>query len=286
MALVPFPNKASKAASASDEPDWDDHEPEEDTAGKMSFLDHLDELRRRIITSLIAVGIAFVFTFYFVNELLLFILTPMQQMAGQTLSYIDPTEGFILKIKIALMAGLIIATPIVFTQVWLFIAPGLYSHEKKLAFPFVAMSTFFFVGGAVFSHYVAFPVVWKFLAEQTLTVIDPATQLPKNILEFQPRVEPAFSLYLRLILAMGLTFELPTVVLFLARMGLVTPRFLVKNFKYAVMIIMVAAAVLSPDGGGVGMVAMGGPVVGLYILSIGLAWLFGKKRKKLEAETA
>ena len=92
-------------------------------------------------------------------------------------------------------------------------------------------------------------------------------------------------LYLRLILAMGLTFELPTIVLFLARMGLVTPRFLIRNIKYAVMIIMVAAAVLSPDGGGVGMVVMGGPVVGLYILSIGLAWLFGKKRTKLDEET-
>jgi sec-independent protein translocase protein TatC len=105
-----------------------------------------------------------------------------------------------------------------------------------------------------------------------------------DFITFMPRVEPAFSLYLRLILALGLTFELPTVVLFLARMGLVTPRFMIKNFKYAVMIIVVAAAVLSPDPGGVGMLAMGGPVVILYILSIGLAWMFGKKRKK-EAES-
>ena len=285
MALVPFPNKASKA-SASDEPDWDDHEPEEDTAGKMSFLDHLDELRRRIITSLIAVAIAFVFTFFYIDQILLFILTPMEQMAGHTLSFIDPTEGFVLKVKVALMAGLIVAAPVVFTQVWLFIAPGLYAHEKKMAIPFVVMSTVFFVSGAVFSHYGVFPVVWKFLAEQTLTVVDPVTNVSRQILTFEPRVEPAFSLYLRLVLALGVTFELPTVVLFLARMGLVTPRFLIRNIKYAVMIIMVAAAVLSPDGGGVGMVVMGGPVVGLYILSIGLAWMFGKKRKKPAEEPA
>lgn len=286
MALVPFPNKAAKPAATDDEPDWDDHDPEQDTAGgKMSFLDHLDELRRRLIVSIVAVGVAFVFTFIYVNDILLFILLPMEQMAGHTLSYIDPTEGFILKVKIALMAGLIVASPVVFTQVWLFIAPGLYSHEKKLAVPFVLMSTFFFVGGAVFCHYVVFPVVWMFLAEQTLTFIDPVTKASRQILAFEPRVEPAFSLYLRLILAMGLTFELPTIVLFLARMGLVTPRFLIRNIKYAVMIIMVAAAVLSPDGGGVGMVVMGGPVVGLYILSIGLAWLFGKKRTKLDEET-
>jgi sec-independent protein translocase protein TatC len=286
MALVPFPSKAAKLASADDEPDWDDHEPEDETGGKMSFLDHLDELRRRIIVSLIAVGVAFIFTFIYVDEILLFILLPMEEMAGHTLSYIDPTEGFILKIKLALMAGLIVASPVVFAQVWLFIAPGLYSHEKKLAVPFVIMSTVFFITGAVFSHYGVFPVVWKFLAEQTLTVVDPVTNASRQILAFEPRVEPAFSLYLRLILAMGLTFELPTIVLFLARMGLVTPRFLIRNIKYAVMIIMVAAAVLSPDGGGVGMVVMGGPVVGLYVLSIGLAWMFGKKRKKLEEDTA
>jgi sec-independent protein translocase protein TatC len=112
------------------------------------------------------------------------------------------------------------------------------------------------------------------------------TKASRQILAFEPRVEPAFSLYLRLILAMGVTFELPTLVLFLARMGLVTPRFLIRNIKYAVMIIMVAAAVLSPDGGGVGMVVMGGPVVGLYVLSIGLAWMFGKKRRTPEDDAA
>jgi sec-independent protein translocase protein TatC len=286
MALVPFPNKAAKLAANDDEPDWDDHELDDTAGGKMSFLEHLDELRRRIIISLIAVGVAFVFTFIYVDDILLFILLPMEQMAGHTLSYIDPTEGFILKIKLALMAGLILASPVVFTQVWLFIAPGLYSHEKKLAVPFVVMSTVFFVAGAVFSHYGVFPVVWRFLAEQTLTIVDPVTKASRQILAFEPRVEPAFSLYLRLILAMGVTFELPTLVLFLARMGLVTPRFLIRNIKYAVMIIMVAAAVLSPDGGGVGMVVMGGPVVGLYVLSIGLAWMFGKKRKTFEEDPA
>ena len=288
MALVPFPNKVAKPAANDDEPDWDDHDPELESSGggKMSFLDHLDELRRRIIISVIAVGAAFIFTFIYVNEILLFILLPMEAIAGQTLSYIDPTEGFFLKIKIALMAGLIVAAPVVFTQVWLFIAPGLYAHEKKLAIPFVLMSTFFFVGGAVFSHYVVFPIVWKFLAEQGLTLVDPVTKVARQVLTFEPRVEPAFSLYLRLVLALGITFELPTVVLFLAKMGLVTPRFLIRNIKYAVMIIMVAAAVLSPDGGGVGMLAMGAPVVGLYIFSIGLAWMFGKKRKKPEEEPA
>jgi len=99
-----------------------------------------------------------------------------------------------------------------------------------------------------------------------------------------PRIEPAFSWYLRLMLGTGLTFQLPTLVLFLAKMGLITPRFMIRNFKYAVMIIAVFAAVISPDPGGVGMLMMGGPVVVLYIFSIGLAWLFGKKKKKYEDE--
>ena len=98
-------------------------------------------------------------------------------------------------------------------------------------------------------------------------------------LTFAPRVEPAFSMYLRLILALGITFQLPTLVLFLARMGMVSARFMIRNFKYAVILIVLAAAVLSPDGGGVGMFAMAGPVIVLYIGSIGLAWLFGKKRQ-------
>jgi sec-independent protein translocase protein TatC len=269
MALVPFPNKASQAVDDLD-PDWDDHEPESADGGRMSFLDHLDELRRRIIWSLIAVAVGFAVAFYFINELFAFIMVPMQRMlpAGQTLIYTDPSEAFFLQIKIGLMAGLILASPAVASQVWLFIAPGLYSHEKKLAIPFILMSTVFFVGGSAFSHYQVFPIVWQFFVS-----------FNNEFLTFTPRVEPAFSMYLRLVLAMGLTFQLPTVVLFLARMGMITPRFMIKNFKYAVMIIILAAAVLSPDGGGVGMLAMGGPVIILYVFSIGLAWMFGKKRK-------
>src|SRR5688572_9739725 len=278
MALVPFPSKGTKPALDQElEPDWDDQEPESDEGGKMSFLDHLDELRRRIIYSVVAVLVGLGISLFFVNELFEFIFRPMQALppAGQTLIYTDPSEAFFLQIKIALMAGLIVASPVVFAQVWLFIAPGLYAHEKKLAIPFIVMSTFFFVAGAAFSHYMDFPIVWRFFVGFTT-----------EFLTFTPRVEPAFSMYLRLILALAITFQLPTVVLFLARMGMVTPRFMIRNFKYAVMIIVLASAVLSPDGGGVGMLAMGGPVVVLYIFSIGLAWVFGKKRQKLAPEEA
>lgn len=275
MALVPFPNKAAKPASADDEPDWDDREPGDETGGKMSFLDHLDELRRRIIYSLVGVFVGFGVAFFWLNDIFWFIFKPMQAVLppGQMMIYTEPGEQFFLMFKIGLMAGLIVASPLVFSQVWLFIAPGLYAHEKRLAIPFIVMGTVLFVGGAAFSHYMVFPVIWKFFATSSI-----------DFVTFMPRIEPAFSWYLRLMLGVGVTFQLPTVVLFLAKMGLITPRFMIRNFKYAVMIIAIIAAVLSPDPGGVGMLMMGGPVVVLYILSIGLAWLFGKKRKTIEEE--
>ena len=273
MALVPFPNKAQK-------PDPDDElEPVDDEegsgAGKMSFLEHLDELRRRIIVSLAAVAVGLGVALFFVGPLFQFIFRPMQALlpAGQTLIYTDPSEAFFLQIKIAAMGGLLLASPVVASQVWLFVAPGLYAHEKKLAIPFIMMSSFFFVAGCAFSHYLVFPIVWRFFVS-----------FSTDFLTFMPRVEPAFSMYLRLALALGVTFQLPTIVLFLARLGVVTPRFMIRHFKYAVLLIVIASAVLSPDGGGVGMLAMGGPVIILYILSIGLAWMFGKKRTPVLSE--
>ena len=278
MALVPFPKKTSPALPDDSDPDDSavDLESQDDAAGKMSFLDHLDELRRRIIVGVLSVLVGFVIVIFFIGDVFDFVMRPMQAMlpAGQTLIYTEPGEEFMLHIKLALIAGLIVAGPLVFTQLWLFIAPGLYAHEKKLAIPFVAMSTILFTGGAAFSHYIVFPITWTFFVNFGDN---------SDIVTFMPRVEPAFSLYMRLILALGITFQLPTLVLFLARMGLITPRFMIRNFKYAVLIIIIVAAVLSPDGAGLGLLAMGAPVILLYILSIGLAWLFGKK-KAVEAE--
>jgi sec-independent protein translocase protein TatC len=265
VALVPFPSKAAAAPDHRD-PD-DDVDAEEHDAGKMSFLEHLDELRLRIIYTVISIGIGFVISFFFINEIFDFIMRPLKQMLppGGTLIYTDPTEAFVLYIKIALIAGLILASPAVMTQVWLFVAPGLYSNEKKWAIPFVVMSSFFFVLGAAFSHYVVFPLTWKFFVSFTT-----------DIVTFAPRIEPAFSMYLRLLLAFGIVFQMPTLVLFLARMGLVSARFLIRNFKFAVLIMVIVSAVITPDGGGVSLVAMTGPMILLYGLSIVLAWIFGK----------
>jgi sec-independent protein translocase protein TatC len=271
MALVPFPQKN---AVTGPEPDWDG-EPDLDESGKMSFLEHLDELRKRIVWSAIAIGLGFCIAAVFVREIYSFVMDPMQDLLGPggQLIYTEPTEAFGLYIKLAVIAGLMIASPVIMTQVWLFIAPGLYAHEKKFAVPFVGLSSICFIVGAAFAHYVVFPLSWEFLgsfAGETLT--------------FMPRVQPAFSLYLKLVIAFGLVFQMPPVVLILSRLGIVTSRFLIKNFKYAVLIIFVAAAILTPDASPITQTAMAGPMIVLYWISIGLAWLFGKRRRTSDDE--
>ncbi len=277
MALVPFPSKAPTPVS-DDDIDRDEFDGEDSGAGKMSFLDHLDELRQRIIWALGSVFGGVIITFFFINDIFNFIMRPLQQMLppGGKMVYTDPAEAFMLDVKIALIAGLIIASPMVFAQLWLFIAPGLYSHEKKWAIPFIVLSTLGFVGGAAFSHYVVFPLTWRFFASFT-----------SDVVTFMPRIEPAFQVYLRMLLAFGVVFQMPTLVLFLARMGMLTAGFMWKHFKFAVLLIVILSAVVTPDGGGVSLVAMSVPLTGLYIFSIGLAWAFGKKRPKaLEGESA
>ena len=271
MALVPFPQKT--AAPEDPEPDWDDSEEDSSGGGKMSFLEHLDELRRRIIWALIAVAVGFAIACFFLDNLFHFVMDPMQALLqpGETLTYIDPTEAFGLYLKLAVIAGLMLASPIVMTQVWLFVAPGLYAHEKKFAIPFVVLSSACFIIGAWFSHQIVFPMSWKFLAS-----------FSNDVMKFQPRVEPAFSMYMKMLIAFGLVFQMPPVVLILSRMGVVTSRFLLRNFKYAVLIIFIAAAVLTPDASPITQTVMAGPMVLLYLISVLLAWLFGKKRRPVE----
>ena len=270
MALVPFPNKAPAAVPDEDlDPDRESIQDDGDKADKMSFLAHLDELRQRIIYAVISIAVGFVIAFFFINRIFDFIMRPLQQLLppGGTLIFTEPSEAFILYIKIALIGGLLLASPAVMAQVWLFIAPGLYANEKKWAIPFVLMSSFFFVSGAAFSHYVVFPLTWRFFASFTT-----------DILTFMPRIQPAFSIYLRLLIAFGVVFQMPIVVLFMARMGVLTAGYMIRNFKYAVLIIVIISAIVTPDGGGVSLVAMTVPLVLLYGFSIGLAWLFGRKR--------
>ena len=238
---------------------------------RMSFLEHLDELRKRIIRSVLAIGVGCAIAFTFLNRVIDFLTQPMRDMLpqGGDLVATAPSEYFFLYVKLALLVGLFIALPVVMLQLWLFIAPGLYAHEKRLAIPFVVMSTLLFIVGSAFSHYVAFPWTWKFFMDFMPDYIKPMI-----------RLGDAFSLYIRMLLAFGAIFQMPTVVFFLARMGVVTARFLIQNFKYAVLIIFILGAVLSPGGDVVSQAMMAGPMLVLYIFSIGIAWVVTPRRPR------
>lgn len=243
----------------------DEHE---DGGGKMSFLEHLDELRTRLIISATALLAGFLVAFAFISPLFEFIMRPLQEILPNDgrLVYTEPTEAFFLYIKIAALAGLMLAIPVILYQMWRFVAPGLYAREKRFAIPFVMLTSLFFIGGALFSHFVLFRLAWGFLAD-----------FGTDYMEFMPRIQPAFSLYVRLTLACGAVFQMPTLVFFLARVGAVTPRFLIRNTKYAVLLIFIFAAILTPTGDPVTLTVMAAPMILLYGLSILIAWIFQRR---------
>lgn len=267
MALVPFP-----APGRQDDDDsrlqLADDDAFDDASSRMSFLEHLDELRKRLIASVYALVGGCVIAFIFVDKIQRFIFVPLfEALKGKQFMYTSGFEPFMLTMKIGALAGLLISSPFIIYQLWLFIAPGLYSHEKRFAIPFVLFSTIFFLLGAAFSHYVAFPWTWIFfLGWET------------DYMEFRPDIGSVFSLYVKMLLGFALIFQMPTVVFFLARMGMVTAGFLARNTKYAVLIIFIVAAVISPGTDVVSQTLMAGPMLGLYGISILIAWIFAKKK--------
>ncbi|MCX6552797.1 MAG: twin-arginine translocase subunit TatC [Acidobacteria bacterium] len=250
-----------------------DDDPDDESGGKMSFLDHLDELRKRLVAAALALAFGTLVAFAFIERIFAFIMRPLYEKlpAGSKLIYTEPTEAFMLYVKIALLAGVVIGAPFIMWQLWLFIAPGLYAREKRFAVPFIFMATILFVAGAAFNHYVVFPFAWVFLAS-----------FSTDYMMIMPRIEPVFSLYAMMLLAMGAVFEMPAVVLVLARMGVVTAGFMWRHIKYAILIIFIVAAVITPTGDMVTQSLMAGPMIGLYLFSIILAWIFGKRRPKAE----
>jgi sec-independent protein translocase protein TatC len=265
MTLVPF--------QAPDAAPYDPLADEEDVSAgsKMSFLEHLDELRKRILHSCIAIAVGVVIGFAFIERTVDFILAPTRAILppGSKLIYTQPGEAFSLYVQIALIEGVLLAAPFIMYQVWLFIAPGLYANEKKLAIPFVVLSTSGFVGGAVFNHYIIFPFMMKFFAS-----------FNNAELAFLPKLDDVFGLYTKMLIGLGVVFQMPTVIFFLAKMNVITAWFLLKNTKYAVLIIFIIAAVVTPGGDMVTQTIFAAPMIVLYILSIIIAWIVGPKRVK------
>ena len=270
MALVPFPGASPTAPDDDPEIELTDADPLDDSS-RMSFLEHLDELRKRLIYSVYALLGGCAVAFFFAGRIQEFIFVPLyQQLGGETFIFTKGFEPFMLTMKTGALAGLMLASPAIIYQFWLFIAPGLYAHEKRFAVPFVLLSTSFFLLGAAFSHYVAFPWTWKFFLGWST-----------EYMRFLPNIGDAFSLYVKMLLAFGLIFQMPTVVLFLARMRVVTAGFLARHTKYAVLIIFIIAAVISPGTDVVSQALMAGPMLGLYGISILIAWIVAPRNQTI-----
>ena len=271
MGVVPFrdPQKDPK-----DEPDrWSLDDSEGEGSGKMSFLEHLDELRTRIMYALISLGVGALVAFLFIQRIYDFVMRPMQAMLppGGKLIFTEAPEAFMLYIRIGIIAGLIIASPLILFQVWLFVAPALYAKERRFAIPFVLFATVGCVSGAAFGHYVVFPLMWQFFAT-----------FQSDFVTFMPRVETAFGLYIKMVVGMAVVFQMPTIVFFLAKMGVITARWMIRYFKYAILVIFIIAAVITPSPDAASQMIVGVPMVALYIISIVIALIFGKKKKTIE----
>ncbi len=239
----------------------------------MSFLEHLQELRKRLFVSVIAIAVGFLLCWWKSKDIFHFLSKPVLDALpqGTKLAYTQLTEPFMLYINVALIAGIFVASPVILWQLWLFVAPGLYRHEKKWVLPFVIISVGFFVGGGYFGYAVGFPMVAQFLVSTGA--------------DFSPviKIDDYLDLVSKLLLGMGIVFETPILILFLARMGVVTEKWLLSKFRYVVLIIFIIAALITPTPDIPTQCAFALPMCGLYLLGVLLAWIFRKREEKKAA---
>ena len=261
MALVPFSSRRSKASAFPSSFDG--------LLGNVSVLERLDELRRRLVHSALAVCVGILVGFGFINQIVTFILGPTRRVlpSGARLIYTQPGEAFGLYIQIAFIVGVVVAMPYIMYQLWQLVAPLVPASARRFTIPFVLFTTLGFIAGAAFTHFVAFPYMMAFFA---------AFNTPDLL--FMPRLEDVFGLYATMLLGMGAVFQMPTVVFFLAKAGLVTAGLLWRSFRYAFLLIFIAAAVITPTGDMLTQAIFAAPMVGLYAFSILIAWVFGKAR--------
>jgi sec-independent protein translocase protein TatC len=236
----------------------------------MPLTAHLEELRWRILKALGGVAAAFAACYGFSERLFELLTRPLVALGDERLVLIGTgvTEAFFTRLKVTLIAAVFVASPVIFFQAWRFVAPGLYPQERRTALPFVSVATFFFIAGAWFCYQVVFPVGYAFfLAEYRTIGVAPAI-----------RISEYLSFAARMLLAFGVTFELPVVTFFLARIGVLTHRTLLSWFRYALVVIFIVAAVLTPGPDVASQLLMAGPLLVLYLLSIGVAYVFGRPR--------
>ncbi len=248
-------------------------EPAAEELPRMTLLQHLEELRRRLVYSVVAVLVAFLACWAFAERIFHFLAVPIYRYLppGTKLTFLGITEPFMLYVKVALLAGAFLAAPVVLLQLWGFISPGLYARERRYAAPFVVFGTLFFLGGGAFAYYVAFPFAVQFLLEVGQ--------------EFQPMItaDRYLGFLMTVILGLGLMFELPIVIVLLAKIGLVTPRFLLRKFRWAVLIIVFVAAIVTPTADIFNLSLFAVPALLLYLLGVAAAFLVtGPKKAQTE----
>jgi sec-independent protein translocase protein TatC len=243
----------------------------------MSFLEHLEELRRRLIYSIIAVVVGFFACWRYAENIFSLMQRPIIEALrrnglAEKLVYLSPTEPFNLYLKIGLLAGVFVAAPFILYQVWMFISPGLYRAEKRYVMPFMVSTIGLFMAGGYFGYRLVYPAALDFLIGYGK--------------QFQPMITIGeyTDLFLTVILGLGIVFELPILVFFLALMGVVSAGWMWRNVRYSILVIFIIAAIITPTTDILNMCIFAAPMVVLYLLSIGIAWLVHPKQRKARAE--
>jgi sec-independent protein translocase protein TatC len=253
--------------------DGPETEKEERQLGQMGLLQHLQELRQRIIYCLLAVAVCFGAGWYYADRIFALMEKPIKAALAAhgyeaKLGYVDPTDPFNLYLKIGLYAGIFIASPVILYQLWMFISPGLYRREKRFILPFLVLSVGLFLSGGFFGYRIVYPVALDFL-------IGFSTDLKPMIM-----AKEYLDLFLTIILGLAIIFELPIVLGFMGMLGVVNARFLFKHIRGAIFLFFVVAAILTPTTDPLNMTIYAAPLVALYVLSIGIVWLVHPKQRK------
>lgn len=243
---------------------------------RMTLIEHLEELRKRIVRALIAPAIAFIGCWTFREQIGDFLARPIYEVLpeGTKLAFLGISDPFVLYFKLTALVAVFLASPFVFYQVWMFVAPGLYKKERRHALPFILFTTFFFVAGGIFAYFVAFPFAVEFLIGMG------------SSFEAVITADRYYRFLMYVIFGLGLMFELPVLIFLLAGLGVVTPAFLMKHFRWAVLLIFLLAAFVTPTPDVVNLCVFALPTIALYLLGVGAAALAGMGKKKAEAGEA
>jgi len=239
----------------------------------MGFLEHLEELRKRVINSILSVVVGFVVAYIWHEEIFAWIQKPITDILkahkmNTQLVYTNPVDPFNMYLKISLVAGIFLASPYILYQVWAFIAPGLYRTERRYVGPFMFSTVGLFVAGGLFAYKMVYPAALGFLVEYSMQFIPMIT------------INEYIHLFMTIVLGLGVIFELPILIFFLALFGIVSPGWMWRNIRYAVLGIFVVAAAIAPTPDILSMCTFAAPMVVLYLFSIGVAYVVHPKQRK------